>query len=195
VFSPTPGRCGIWRVLGLTLTTDKPAKRDLRNLPQRWTKSRRKAFLVALEQGARIVAACEAIGASKQSLYKLRQRDPAFAKAMDEALGRSIVVIEDEIARRAIEGVQKPIFQGGQLVGHVTEYSDSLLLALAKRRDPEHWKDRTASEVTATVKTEDVLNGMLPQEVEQRLARMVQIYLQNRKANGKAVEGESVATH
>lgn len=36
-------------------------------------------------------------------------------------------VLEDEAHRRGVEGVDRPVYQGGVMVGTVTEYSDTLL--------------------------------------------------------------------
>jgi len=51
-------------------------------------------------------------------------------------------VREDEADRRAIEGVQKPVYQQKELVGYVTEYSDNLLITQLKAGNPEKYADR-----------------------------------------------------
>lgn len=43
-------------------------------------------------------------------------------------------LLEDEAQRRARDGTQKPIYQGGKKVGIVNEYSDTLLIFLLKAR-------------------------------------------------------------
>ena len=49
---------------------------------------------------------------------------------------------EEEADHRAVDGVEKPVFQQKELVGHVTEYSDSLLIAQLKAGNPEKYADR-----------------------------------------------------
>jgi len=36
--------------------------------------------------------------------------------------------LEDEAVRRARDGYDKPVYQQGQCVGHVREYSDTLMV-------------------------------------------------------------------
>jgi len=62
------------------------------------------------------------------------------AMAVGEVLKQQ--VREDEADRRAIEGVQKPVYQQKELVGYVTEYSDNLLITQLKAGNPEKYADR-----------------------------------------------------
>jgi hypothetical protein len=41
-----------------------------------------------------------------------------------------------EAWRRAVKGCRKPVYQGGQLVGYVREFSDLLLIFLIKAARP-----------------------------------------------------------
>ena len=54
--------------------------------------------------------------------------------------------LEDEARRRALQGVEKPVFREGRQVGTVTEYSDTLLIFLLKARRPEKFRDRARFE-------------------------------------------------
>ena len=71
-----------------------------------------------------------------------------FAKDWKSALaGRNM--LEDEAIRRAKDGVrEKPVYQGGKLVGHVQEYSDTLLIFLLKGARPEKYRDRVQQELS-----------------------------------------------
>jgi len=40
---------------------------------------------------------------------------------------------------RAVKGTKKPVFRGGEVVGHTTEFSDSMLMQLLKARKPEKY--------------------------------------------------------
>ncbi len=52
---------------------------------------------------------------------------PAFAQEVEEAKNGALGRVEAAIMERAVGGVQRPIFQRGELVGHETLYSDNLL--------------------------------------------------------------------
>ncbi len=47
---------------------------------------------------------------------------------------------------RAFNGVQKPVYQGGALVGHVTEYSDRLAEMLVKGDDPARYNPQSTAQ-------------------------------------------------
>ena len=57
-------------------------------------------------------------------------------------------MLEDEAVRRAKDGVERPVYQGGKLVGHVQEYSDTLLIFLLKGARPEKYRDRVQRELS-----------------------------------------------
>jgi hypothetical protein len=50
--------------------------------------------------------------------------------------------LEDAAVRRAHEGLRKPVWYKGKIVGYETEYSDTLLLAVPKANNPEKFRDR-----------------------------------------------------
>ena len=56
--------------------------------------------------------------------------------------------MEREAYRRAVKGVEKPVYRGGQLVGTIREYSDSLLMFLLRARRPELYRDHSRVERT-----------------------------------------------
>ena len=64
---------------------------SLARAPRRdgWTGARQLKFLARLAARPDVRRACAAVGLSRQSAYRLRARDPAFAAAWDEALRRA----------------------------------------------------------------------------------------------------------
>ena len=64
-----------------TKPSAKPAARH-----DGWTPARRRQFIAALAAGFDVRRACAAAGLSRQSAYKLRQHDPAFAQDWQNAL-------------------------------------------------------------------------------------------------------------
>ena len=93
--------------------------------------------LEALAQGKSPTYAAKEAGVSRAIAYRWRQRDPKFATAWDEAVAEGVDQLEDEAHRRAVEGVDRPVYQGGVRVGEIKTYSDSLLTLLLKSRRPE----------------------------------------------------------
>ena len=69
-------------------------------------------------------------------MYSCRAGDRAFASAWDVSLEIGLDALEDEAIRRAREGVEEPVFQGGLRCGSVRKYSDLLLIFLLKSRRP-----------------------------------------------------------
>jgi hypothetical protein len=101
-------------------------------------------FLQHLSQGWTVTAAAHVAGIHRHTAYDFRAIDADFAKAWDDAYEEGTDVLEQEAFRRAAEGVEKPVFQGGVLVGTVREYSDHLMLALLKARRPQHFRERVS---------------------------------------------------
>lgn len=99
-------------------------------------------FLKALEADGIVAHACKEANIERSTAYRLRRADKEFAKEWDEAEYSGSEALIAEMYRRGVEGVEKPVYQGGARVGTVTEYSDTLLLALAKAKRPEQFRER-----------------------------------------------------
>ncbi|MGZ3603296.1 MAG: hypothetical protein ACXVDF_25560, partial [Ktedonobacterales bacterium] len=76
-------------------------------------------------------------GVTTATIYNWRKADEEFRLAWEWAHQEANDTIRREISRRAIEGWDEPVYQGGKLVGYTRKYSDSLLTFLAKSRMPE----------------------------------------------------------
>lgn len=100
------------------------------------------AFLGALAECGIVSRAAEAAGIDRVTVWRRRQEDPDFAKAVDEAIDMAADKLEAEARRRAVDGVEEPVYQGGQLVGTKTVYSDSLLALLLKGRRKKVFAER-----------------------------------------------------
>ncbi len=95
-----------------------------------WTRLRRRAFLRALSETGRVKDACERVGISDTSVYRLRQRSAVFARDFAAALERSAPMIEQVAWERAVEGWEEPVVVRGEVVGTRRCYSESLLRML-----------------------------------------------------------------
>lgn len=84
------------------------------------------AFLAQLEHTGIMSRAAKEVGVSPYRVYKLRDESPEFAHNVEMALEVAFDRMEAEMGRRAFEGYEVPVYQGGELVGRVTKYSDGL---------------------------------------------------------------------
>lgn len=105
-------------------------------------------FLELVAEGYTINHAAKAVGISRMAPYRLRDRNPRFAKKLTEAMEAGSDVMEDEVRRRAIEGTLKPVFHQGEVVGHIREYSDTLLIFALKARRPQKYRENIKIDVS-----------------------------------------------
>ena len=86
--------------------------------------------------------AAKVVGFSLKTIQQHGRRDEEFAQAIYEALQHYRATIAREIHRRAIDGWDEPVYQGGHLVGTKRKFSDALLALHAKRHMPEEYGDK-----------------------------------------------------
>jgi hypothetical protein len=108
------------------------------NLRHLWTD----AFLAHLAETGILSDAAAAAGVDRSNVWRRRQEDAEFAQAVEQALDMAADKLEAEARRRALEGVEEPVYQGGQQVGTRTVYSDSLLALLLKGRRKKVFAER-----------------------------------------------------
>lgn len=107
---------------------------------------KKRAFLAAYSEVGNITQAAIVAGVSRQSHYDWLKEDADYPQAFRTAGEEAGERLEQEARRRAVTGIDKPIFQGGKQVGVVREYSDTLLIFLMKGNMPEKYKDRVHQE-------------------------------------------------
>ncbi len=110
------------------------------------TPEKRAKFISSLAEGASITEAAKSAGVCRMTVYRLRESDPDFAEAWDDALEAGTDLIEDEALRRATKGTLKPVFHKGEHVGDIREYSDTLTIFLLKGRRPDKYRDNAKVE-------------------------------------------------
>jgi hypothetical protein len=118
-------------------------------------------FLDAYEKTANVLKAAEQAEVDRTLVYYWLEHDENFLFAYGIADKAVNVHIEAEIHRRGVEGVDKPLVSMGHLVYEgkgkerkkvvIREYSDTLLIFLAKKRMPEY-RDRSAVTVNVLPK-------------------------------------------
>ncbi len=115
-------------------------------------------FLEALAEGRSVADACRFAGVSPEYIRVRRRRDSVFAADYEAAYTDGADALEDEARRRAVEGVEEPVFHRGEVVGSVRKYSDPMLMFLLKGRRPDRF-------ATTRAKVE-VDGGLSPDELE-----------------------------
>lgn len=100
-------------------------------------------FLTALSKCGNVSAACRTAKIDRRSAYDRRAAHPEFKTLWEEALEGYADSLEDEAHRRAVTGTLKPVYQRGEKVGTIREYSDTLLVLLLKAARPEKYRERT----------------------------------------------------
>lgn len=113
-------------------------KNDKRTIEQK-----QESFIEAFCALANVTKAAAKARVGRRTVYDWLANDPEFKKAYTAAEPVALGVLEDEATRRAVEGVNKPIYYKGDQVGTMKEYSDTLMIVLLKARAPEKYKERT----------------------------------------------------
>ncbi len=94
-------------------------------------------FLEAYANCADISLAAKWAQVRRGMHYYWLENDPGYPPRFQAALRKSVDVFRNEAVRRAVRGTNKPVFYKGRIVGHIQEFSDTLLLAYLKARAEE----------------------------------------------------------
>lgn len=126
------------KVNGKQITIKQKAAHD----KGRFDAEMREGYLSLIREGFTNKDAAAACGAGTKYFKRRRDLDPAFEQAYQEARADGDDVIRGEIKRRGVDGVKRAIYHDGKVVGHKQEYSDQLLMFLAKARMPDEFGDK-----------------------------------------------------
>ena len=100
---------------------------------------RQEAFLVAYRRHGILGLACEESGVPVHTAESWDYHDRhGFKKRRALANRSALGVVEAEVHRRAIEGIDHPVIHQGVITDHYKQYSDNLLMFRAKRLDPSY---------------------------------------------------------
>ena len=114
---------------------------DLSNTPATtvrhdgWTPERRTQFLDRLAQDGNVLASCALVGLSREAAYRLKRRDPLFARAWAAAQALAREASAEVLGTRAIDGIEEDVWYRGEVVGTRRRYDNRLLLAHVARLD------------------------------------------------------------
>ncbi|HKW13334.1 MAG TPA: hypothetical protein VJS69_02505 [Candidatus Krumholzibacteria bacterium] len=119
--------------------------------PLKFTDRRQSIFLAEVRRTGIIGNGCRAADVSRQTIREYREADKEFDQAVIDALEDYADVVENELQRRAVEGVEEAVFWQGKRIDRkkVRRYSDTLMLAAAKRRRAEY-RERTTVDMNVT---------------------------------------------
>ena len=113
-----------------------------------FTTEKRERFLRELASTGNVSGASKRARTSRMTVYRLRDEDADFRALWDEAIEIAVDALELEARRRAHKGTLDPVYQGGQLVGKVRKFSDTLLIFLLKAHRPDKFRDRASVELS-----------------------------------------------
>jgi hypothetical protein len=109
---------------------------------------KKRAFLMAYAKMGNITSAAEAAEIARRTHYDWCDADPEYVLAFEQAKEAFADMLEREALRRATEGVEHTVYQGGKAVGKRREYSDTLLIFMLKGERAEKYRERTSTELT-----------------------------------------------
>jgi len=139
-----------------------------------FNEKRRAAYVAALEQDGEHVFARIEVGVSDYTIWNHRKKNPEFDQACEDALHTYRKRFINELVRRGVDGVEKPVFHEGEIVGHVTEYSDKLLMEHLKVID-KRYRKQLDLQVEAQIQTTDLQLDKLQPESRVLLEQILKI--------------------
>lgn len=145
---------------------------------------KKKQFITALlENGGFIEQAVRAAKTSRRFVNEQYNADPEFALLWETVMELANEGIEQEIYRRAVKGVDKPLTNKGLLTGEtVKEWSDNLLMFLAKARMPAKYRDAPAK---GGELSEEEINARLEQYLNKRMGRGRVVHIPQQLTQGE----------
>lgn len=141
------------------MTDAKKRTKNPKATYQPYSKDRKAEYCKILRATGQPTTARVHVGVSAMTEKRHRDNDPEYAADVQTAIALfREEYIEAEIKRRAVDGVDEPVFGNNSdgekvIVGWRKKYSDVLLLALAKRHMKDEYGDR--------VKVEQKVSGSL----------------------------------
>lgn len=123
-----------------TMTKTKASAR--RRMPAALVPRAAAHFFRLLAASGSVSYAAKRSGLSRTALYHHKKTNPAFARRWADALELGVARVRDEVFRRAVVGIKKPVFQRGQVVGKVKVYDNRLLWSLLKAHERETYGDK-----------------------------------------------------
>lgn len=109
---------------------------------------KKKKFLTAYSECGNITHAAEAAGIERSLHYWWLEKHPRYVEAFEAAHAQAIDRMEQEARRRAMLGVDEPVFYQGIEVARVRKPSDTLLMFMLKGALPDKYRDNVKQEIS-----------------------------------------------
>lgn len=149
--------------------SSSPAYARARGANSSWIET----YLGELEQHGQKCKAAKAAGVTIRAVQKRRNSDPAFTREETDAMAVAKDLVESEIFRRAIDGVQTVvIYKDGKIITTKTEYSDQLLLRAAERLETGSWRQKQQIEHSAATALQFPTRAARKEALERARAEM-----------------------
>jgi hypothetical protein len=120
------------------------------------TPEKKKEFCDILLHGWSVLRAAELLQISRETAYDHRGKDPDFKSNWEQAKVEAMLRHEDELNKRAFQGVDTPIVHNGKIMMEevdgvmvpvtVKKKSDILLMFAMKAENPVKYKEKSAVE-------------------------------------------------
>ena len=112
---------------------------------------KQRAFLAAFAATGNITQAAKAAKQDRCQHYDWSKKSEVYTAAFAAAKEEAAETLEAEARRRAVDGVEEPVFYKGGQCGAVRRYSDVLLIFLLKGVLPEKYRERQQVEVSGSL--------------------------------------------
>ena len=87
-------------------------------------------FLREFARTGSISGACRAAGLARRTVYRWRDADADFRARWDNARGRAVERLQDEVMERALVGSERPVWREGRIAWHETVVDTRVLWKL-----------------------------------------------------------------
>lgn len=111
-------------------------KRSPRQYGEKRSPDFEEKFLDGLRKGLTPKEAAECIGIDRSTAFLWKRDSDDFRQRWEAAIDEGTDLLEKEARRRAVDGVEEPVFYQGVVCGGVQRYSDTLLTLMLKGRRP-----------------------------------------------------------
>jgi hypothetical protein len=101
------------------------------------------AMIQAYAQTGHVGLAASLAGITRRTHERWMQKFPKYATAFNEAKREAGDELETECMRRAMLGVEEPVYYQGNVCGHIKRYSDGLAQFLLRGIMPERYGSKT----------------------------------------------------
>jgi hypothetical protein len=140
---------------------------------------KKKAFLVAFSRSGRVIDSCNAVGIHWTTHYHWKKHDKKYLAAFQMAEQIAADFMEDEIHRRAFDGIDHPVTYEGKITDTYKEYSDNLAMFRLKKLRPEYRDNFSMNQFSGPVQvnvkfSSNTYNPLAQTSTEPQEAQMIE---------------------